>query len=69
MKKIFQLMLVAAMVSGFTAVSAHSNKQNHYCKMADGSMDMAKSKKECHKAKGKWVKDAAEKKEKAPTAK
>jgi hypothetical protein len=33
-------------------------KQNHHCKMPDGTMDMAKTHKECTTAKGKWVKDA-----------
>ena len=34
-------------------------KQTHHCKMADGSMDMAKTKKECRAAKGAWAKDTA----------
>jgi hypothetical protein len=45
---------------GSVAFAGAPPKQNHHCKMADGSMDMAKTKKECKAAKGTWAKDAAE---------
>ena len=35
-----------------TAGAGEPPKQNHHCKLADGSMDMAKTKKECKAAKG-----------------
>jgi hypothetical protein len=45
------------------AASAPAKKggtaQNHHCKLADGSMDMGKTKKACLAAKGTWAKDAA----------
>jgi len=33
--------------------------QTHHCKMADGTMDMSKTKKACLAGKGTWAKDAA----------
>lgn len=48
-----------ALVTGSSmALAAGSHPQNHHCKLADGTMDMAKHKKECVAAKGTWVKDA-----------
>ena len=41
------------------AFAREAPKQTHHCKMADGTMDTAKTKKECKAAKGKWVKDTA----------
>lgn len=32
--------------------------QNHHCKLADGTMDMSKTKKACLAEKGTWAKDA-----------
>ena len=50
-------------VSLFLAAPALAKKdppsQTHHCKLADGSMDMSKSKKQCTTSKGTWVKDAA----------
>jgi hypothetical protein len=46
----------AALVMGSSAALAA--KQTHHCKMADGTMDMAKTKKACLAAKGTWTKDA-----------
>jgi len=40
------------------ADTAPSHAQNHHCKLADGSMDMKKTHKECSAAKGTWAKDA-----------
>jgi hypothetical protein len=42
------------------AFAGEPPKQNHHCKMPDGTMDMAKTKKECKAAKGTWAKDAKE---------
>ena len=33
-------------------------RQSHHCKQADGSMDMAKTKKACLADKGTWLKDS-----------
>lgn len=33
--------------------------QTHHCKLADGSMDMTKTKKACMADKGTWAKDGA----------
>ena len=51
-------------VAAFAALLAFSGAafaapaQSHHCKMADGSTDMQKTKKQCVAAKGKWTKDA-----------
>ena len=37
--------------------AAHA--QTHHCKLADGTMDMGKTKKACLAAKGTWAKDAS----------
>lgn len=41
------------------ALAGEPPKQTHHCKMPDGSMDMAKTHKECKAAKGMWVKDTS----------
>ena len=51
-----------------TAAAGEPPKQNHHCKLPDGSMDMAKTKKECKAAKGTWAKDAPAADAKAPAA-
>jgi hypothetical protein len=53
-------MLAIALSFGLSAAAfaGEPPKQNHHCKMPDGSMDMAKTKKECKAAKGTWAKDA-----------
>jgi hypothetical protein len=48
----------AALVTGSSLALAGGTRQNHHCKLADGTMDTAKHKKECLAAKGTWVKDA-----------
>jgi len=48
----------AALVTGSSLALAAGSKQTHHCKLADGSMDMAKKKKACLADKGTWVKDA-----------
>jgi hypothetical protein len=67
-------LLCAALVSALFAASAPAfaadtkdaapakksgTHQTHHCKMADGSMDMGKTKKACLAAKGTWAKDEA----------
>ena len=68
-KNLLGIALVSvALASGATAFAgtkdaapakATGTRQNHHCKQADGTMDMAKTKKACLAAKGTWVKDAA----------
>lgn len=48
----------AALVTGSSLALAAGKHQNHHCKLADGTMDTAKTKKACLAAKGTWVKDA-----------
>jgi hypothetical protein len=53
------LTAVFALTVSLAAFAGEPPKQTHHCKMPDGSMDMAKTKKECKAAKGTWAKDAA----------
>jgi hypothetical protein len=55
-KTIFALALLATPA---LAKGTPPPAQNHHCKLADGSMDMKKTHKECDTAKGTWAKDAA----------
>jgi hypothetical protein len=55
----------AALATGTTAFAADGapakhagTHQTHHCKQADGTMDMAKTKKACLADKGTWQKDA-----------
>jgi hypothetical protein len=57
MKSLFAAAAIFALTA--TATAGEPPKQTHHCKMPDGSMDMAKTKKECKAAKGTWAKDAA----------
>jgi Spy/CpxP family protein refolding chaperone len=58
-KTLLRITLVsAALVTASSMALAAGTRQNHHCKMADGSMDMAKNKKACLAAKGTWTKDA-----------
>ena len=53
--------LVAVLALGAFAPAAFAKggtPQNHHCKMKDGTMDMGKTKKQCHAAGGEWAKDA-----------
>ncbi|MFT3841368.1 MAG: hypothetical protein QM723_30540 [Myxococcaceae bacterium] len=68
MTSIKNALFVAAVAFSFVASAGEPPKQNHHCQMPDGQMDMAKTKKECGAAKGKWVKDAAEPKADAAKA-
>ena len=43
-------------------------RQNHHCKLADGTMDMSKTKKACLAGKGTWLKDGAAATAPAPAA-
>ena len=60
MKTLSLLALSFSLLSASVAIAGEAPKQNHHCKLADGSMDMAKTKRECKAAKGTWAKDAAE---------
>ena len=51
------LILSSFVLATATAALAGAPAQNHHCKMADGTMDMAKTKRECKAAKGTWAKD------------
>ncbi len=42
---------------GSAAWAKGGSPQTHHCKMADGTMDMAKTKAQCKAAKGTWSKD------------
>jgi len=62
-KNPLRIVLFSAALIGCTlAFSAQAkgtgSHQTHHCKQADGSMDMAKTKKACLADKGTWVKDA-----------
>lgn len=57
--------LVAVVVGTLVALGGSApafakggSPQTHHCKLADGTMDMQKTKKECKAAKGSWAKDA-----------
>ena len=56
MKKIILALSLLAFAPA--AFAKGGTPQNHHCKMPDGSMDMAKTKAQCHDAKGSWAKDA-----------
>ena len=51
-------LLCALSLLASTAAFAGVAKQNHHCKLTDGTMDMAKTKRECKAAKGTWAKEA-----------
>ena len=42
-----------------SAAKGTGTAQTHHCKLADGTMDMGKTKKACMADKGTWLKDAA----------
>jgi hypothetical protein len=65
-KNLLRIALVSAVLASGTlafagtkdAAPAKGTRQNHHCKLADGSMDMSKTKKACLADKGTWLKDA-----------
>ena len=67
-KNLLRIALVsAALASGTLAFAGNKDAspakgtgthQNHHCKLADGTMDMGKTKKACLADKGTWLKDA-----------
>jgi len=57
-KRIQVLVLAALMGTSGAALAKGTHPQNHHCKLADGTMDMKKTHKECTAAKGTWAKDA-----------
>lgn len=56
-----QVAVLAALMasSGVALAKEQMHPQTHHCKLADGSMDMKKTHKQCTTAKGTWAKDAA----------
>lgn len=58
-KTLISIALVSAALAASSTAFAGGSHQTHHCKQADGSMDMAKTKKACLADKGTWVKDAA----------
>ncbi len=62
-------LIFAFALLGAPAFAKGGSPQTHHCKMPDGTMDMSKTKKQCHEAKGEWAKDAAAAPSPAPTAK
>jgi hypothetical protein len=55
-----QVAVLAALLgsSGVALAKEPAHPQTHHCKLADGSMDMKKTHKQCTAAKGTWAKDA-----------
>lgn len=60
MTKLIRVTVLATLVAAAGLASAKGTPpvQNHHCKMPDGTMDNAKTHKECTAAKGTWAKDA-----------
>lgn len=60
MTKALRIAIMAGSLLSFGTAFAKGAvpKQNHHCKLADGSMDMGKTKAQCKAAKGTWAKDA-----------
>jgi hypothetical protein len=68
LKHLLRVALLSAALAGVTAAfadtqdttppRASSTPQNHHCKLADGTMDMMKTRKACTADKGTWAKDA-----------
>jgi hypothetical protein len=59
--KTLTLALMLFAVPGLFAAPAWGkggSPQTHHCKLPDGTMDMAKTKKQCKDAKGQWAPDA-----------
>ena len=54
------LLCTLSLLVSTAAFAGAAPKQNHHCKMTDGTMDMAKTKRECKAAKGTWAKDASD---------
>lgn len=54
----FRIAVSACLLTFAVTASAGETKQNHHCKMADGTTDATKTKRECKAAKGTWAKDA-----------
>ena len=62
------LVLAALLGTSGVALAKGTHAQTHHCKLADGSMDMKKTHKECSAAKGTWAKDAPAATTPAPAA-
>jgi hypothetical protein len=59
--KLSRFVVAAALIGGLSGAQVAradgSHPQTHHCKLADGSMDMKKTHKQCTAAKGTWFKD------------
>jgi hypothetical protein len=53
-----QIPLLVLVLGGSSAALAQASPQTHHCKLADGTMDMKKTHKQCTAAKGTWAQDA-----------
>ncbi len=55
-----QVAVLVALIgsSGVALAKEPMHPQTHHCKLADGSMDMKKTHKQCTAVKGTWAKDA-----------
>lgn len=77
-KNLLRVALISAVVISSTPALADtkdaatkkgaSTHQTHHCKLADGTMDMSKTKKACLAGKGTWAKDAPAAAASAPAA-
>ena len=61
-QQLIRVALISAALACSTAAFADTpaksgTRQNHHCKLADGTMDMSKTKKACLADKGTWAKD------------
>lgn len=59
LKNLLQAASLGLVVAVSGAAHAGGTPQTHHCKLADGSTDAGKTKKQCLAAKGTWAKDAA----------
>jgi hypothetical protein len=50
-----RIITVVGALAAFASSTAYA-KETHQCKMPDGTIDTTKNKKDCHAAKGEWVK-------------
>jgi hypothetical protein len=64
--KLLRITLLVAAMAGPGTAFADGTPQTHHCKLADGTMDMKKTHKECTAAKGTWAQDPPKDASKAP---
>jgi len=60
-RKLIRIAIVAGALafSGAAFAKGAAPVQNHHCRMPDGTVDAARTHKQCTAAKGAWVKDSA----------